>query len=103
MAKKQGPKYTDFNFLTSEAVLKNLPFIAFLGFLAMIYIANARLAERNVRHIQILQRELKEMRWMYMALKSENMYNSMQSEVAENVKEIGLQENRRKPKIIKVD
>ena len=103
MAQRQAYKITDFNFLTSEVILKNLPFIAFLGFLAMVYIANARFAERNVRQIQVLKKELKEMRWLYMSLQAENMYNSMQSEVAESVKELGLGENRKKPKIIKVD
>ncbi|MCH2082029.1 MAG: hypothetical protein MK226_06525 [Saprospiraceae bacterium] len=102
MAKGEQNRFSDLNFLTSETVLKNLPFIAFLGLLAMIYIANARLAERNVRHIQVLQKELKEMRWMYMSLQSENMYNSMRSEVTERVDEMGLKVNRRKPKIIEV-
>ena len=103
MAKKKGFQMADLGHVVTGFILKNLPFLAFLGFLAIVYIANAHYAEKSVMRIQLLQKETKELRWYYMSLQSENMYNSMQSEVAENVKEIGLQENRRKPKIIKVD
>lgn len=103
MAKKRGFKITDFGYLTSELILKHLPFILFLGLLATFYIANAHYAERNVRLIQEMQKDLKELRWFYMSLQSENMYNSMQSEVAEKVRDDGLRQNRKDPKIIKVE
>ena len=103
MAKKKGFKqYTDLSFLTSGIILKNLPFLAFLGFLATIYIANSHYAERNVREIQTLQREIKELRWYYMSLQSENMYNSKRTEIANSVKEEGLRLQRGKPKKIVV-
>ncbi|MEN0002626.1 MAG: FtsL-like putative cell division protein [Bacteroidota bacterium] len=103
MAKKRGIKILDIGFLTSEFLLKHLPFFLFLGFLATIYIANAHFAERNVRLIQEMQKDLKEQRWFYMSLQSENMYNSMRSEMVEKVKDMGLRQNRREPKIVKID
>ena len=71
-----------------------------MGFLAMIYIANVHYAERNVREIQELQRELKEIRWYYMTLQAENMYHSRRSEMAQSVKELGLELPTEKPKKI---
>jgi len=85
---------------SSDYILRNMPFVLFLGFLAVIYIANAHLAERNVRQIQELRRELKEMRWYYMTLQAENMYKSRRSEMARSVEELGLQPMTDKPKKI---
>lgn len=83
--------------------MRNLAFVLFLGFLATIYIANAHYAERNVRRIQLLQKQLKEQRWYYMSLEAENMYNSRRSEVLSRVREQGLGPFEDKPKIIVVD
>ncbi len=81
-------------------LIKNLPYIFFLGFLAILYIANAHYAEKKVRQIQVLQKELKEQRWRYMSMKSDLMYKSKQVEVAKMVKSIGLKELTNKPKKI---
>jgi len=81
----------------SFLVLDNFPFIIFLAFLATIYIANSRYAERNLRQIQVIQKEVKELNYEYMSLKSKLMQNSMQSEVAEKVAEQGLKELTDKP------
>ena len=105
MAKKKnsGITFNDLSQITSELILKNVPFVTFLGFLATIYIANAHYAERNVREIQVYQRDLKEIRWYYMSLQAENMYNSKLSEVEENVKDEGLKTLTSKPKRIKIN
>ena len=100
--RKRIRDYTELGDLTSEWILKNLLFVLFLGFLATIYIANTHYAERNVREIQILQKEIKELRWNYMSLQSENMFNSKRSEVAKSMKEEGIRPQRTKPKKIVV-
>lgn len=82
----------------SAFILENLGFIAFLGGLALLYIGNAHYAEFNVRRIQTLENDIKEKRWMYMSLQSENMYNGLRSEVVEDVRENGLRMHRGKPK-----
>lgn len=102
MAKKTTT-FKDISNMPVEWLLRNLVFIAFLGFLAVIYIANSHLAERNVRTIQMLEKDIKELRWYYMSLESENMYNSLQSEIADKVREDGLRLQRGKPKKIVVD
>lgn len=101
--KKRGISWSDLNFWSSDSLLKNVPFFFFLGFLATIYIANSHFAERNVRKIQVLQREIKEMRWFYMSLQSENMFNSKRSEIAKKVAPDGLRQLNSKPKIIEVN
>ena len=103
MAKKKTIGWSEISQMPAEFILRNLLFIAFLGFLAVIYIANSHLAERNVRTIQMLEKDIKELRWYYMSLESENMYNSLRSEIADKVKDDGLRLQRGKPKKIVVD
>jgi hypothetical protein len=101
MAKKTGiGQYLELGFLTSDLILKNLSFILFLGFLAVIYIANSRFSEKNVRQIQHLQRDLRELRWQFMTLESENMFNSRQSELAEQLKNQNFEAFGTEPKRI---
>ncbi len=102
MAKKKKTSYTAFGSLGAALILKNLPFVLFLGFLAMVYIANAHYAEKKVRQIQKAQTELKELRWHYMSLKSELMYNSKRSEMIPKVAPIDLKPNRGRAKKIVV-
>ncbi|MEL7118772.1 MAG: FtsL-like putative cell division protein [Bacteroidota bacterium] len=90
MARRKKASLFDLNFLTSDWIINNLIFFLFLGFLATIYIANAHYAERNVRKIQLLQKEIKDLRWHYMSLQADNMYDSKRSEIYEQVKRKGL-------------
>ena len=101
-ANKGFGNYFELKFITSDLILNNLIFVLFLGFLAIIYIANAHYAERNVREIQLMQKEIKEMRWYYMSLQAENMYKSKHSEMRESVKELGLKPQTGRPKRIVV-
>ena len=82
----------------SKIILSNLGFLAFLGILALVYIANAHYAEYNVRRIQSLEVEIKEKNWLHLTLQSENMYNGLRSEVVETVRNDGLRLHRGKPK-----
>ena len=91
------------SFDLSDFILNNLGFLAFLGGLALLYIGNAHYAEFNIRRIQVLEEDIKEKRWLYMSLQSENMYNGLRSEVVENVREDGLRMHRGKPKKLVVE
>jgi len=103
MAKKKSFKdYTELGDISAALILKNFPFVLFLGFLATIYIANAHYSEKKIRQIQKLQTELKDMRWSYMSLKSEAMYKSKQSEVTKSVESLNLKISGKKPKKIVV-
>lgn len=95
--------YMSFGFLNSDLILGNLKLLGFLSLLAIIYIANSHYAERNVRRIQILQKEIHELRWRYTSIQAEIMYNSRQSAMTEQLKEQGLRPLRDQPKKIVID
>lgn len=84
----------DGSVLTRDGVVKQVPFIIFLTFLAIIYIANRYHAERVVRETVKIQNEVKELRFESITTASGLMYISKQSEVARLVKEkkLGLEE-----------
>ena len=80
----------DLGSIGASLILKNLPFVLFLSFLTVIYIANAHYAEKQVRQIQTLQSEVKELKRQYNSLKSEIMFKSRLAEVGEDVEALGL-------------
>ncbi len=88
--------------VSSEWILKNFPFVLFLVFLTIIYIANAHYSEKKIRQIQSLQNEVRELRWEYMSLKANLMFSAKQSEVTKAVAPLGLKPMKGRPKIIKV-
>ncbi|MGN0002321.1 MAG: FtsL-like putative cell division protein [Sphingobacterium composti] len=83
--------------LSTYLVTKNLPFIAFLLFLALLYISNRHLAERTVRQIDRLGREVKELSWDYKSLSAELMKLTTQSEIAKRADTLGLKERTEPP------
>lgn len=95
--KKKLTEYLSIGQISSEWVLKNLPFVLFLVFLLIAYIANAHSSEKKVRAIQGLQREVKELRWEYMSLKSGLMFSTKQSEIVKAVAPMGLKPMKGKP------
>lgn len=101
--KKSLGSYFELGSFGASLVLKNLPFVLFLSFLTVIYIANAHLAEKQVRQIQALQKEVKELKRQYNSLKSETMYKSRLSEVGEDVESLGLRKTAGRVKRIVVE
>jgi len=78
--------------ISKESATEILPFIIYVAFLGMIYIANRHFAEKNIRDIDKLSREVKEHTWDYKTLKSDLMLKSTQTEVAKRVDTLGLSE-----------
>lgn len=101
--KKSFKDLSSIGSISTTWILKNLPFVAFLGFMTTIYIANAHYAEKNVREIQIVQKELKDLRREYNSLQAENMSKQRMSEVAKTVKPLDLKVFNKKPKKIIVE
>jgi hypothetical protein len=58
----------------------------------MLYIANKHYAEKNIRQIEKINKELKELKWEHLTAKSILMSKSKQSEVAKITKIFGLNE-----------
>ena len=88
---------------TTDLVFTNFSFLLFIGFLAVVYIANAHFAEKGVRRIQSMQKEIKELKWEYTSIKSETMYKSMQSQIDESLEPVGLDLENKGPKVILSD
>jgi len=85
------------DYLSREGVVKNLPFLAYLGIIAIIYIANTYYAEKTFKEIETTKTELKELRYQYITTKSTLMYLSKQSEIAGRAQLIGLMETKVPP------
>lgn len=85
-----------------QTIIHNLPFVFFLAAIAIIYIANAHYAEKNIREMSQIEKEMNEMRWEYMTTKSELEYISKQSEVAKMIEPSGLKELQEPPKKIMI-
>lgn len=85
---------------TTNLVFANFQFLLFIGFLGIVYIANAHYAEKGVRRIQTLQKEIKELKWQYTSIKSQTMYKSMQSQIDESLEPVGLDLENKGPKVI---
>lgn len=85
---------------TTDLVFGNFQYLLFLGFLGIVYIANAHFAEKGVRRIQTMQKEIKELKWEYTSIKSETMYKSMQSQMDESLEPVGLDLENKGPRVI---
>ena len=66
----------------------------------MIYIGNRHFAENNIRNIDKLNKEVKELSWDFKTLKADLMLKSTQTEVAKQVDTLGLKEPIEPPKKI---
>ena len=102
MAKRKPKEWRDYLTLdfSAETVLKNLPFVLFLGFIGLLYIMNAHFSEKKLYQIQQIKGEIEELKWEYTSIKADLMYATKQSEVAKAVEEIGLKNGNSHPKRI---
>jgi hypothetical protein len=71
--------------ISQESATEALPFILFIAFLGMIYIGNRHSAENNIRKIEALKKEVKELSWDFKTLKADLMFHSRQTEVITKV------------------
>jgi hypothetical protein len=82
------------------ALIKVMPFVFFLTFLAVIYIANSYVAENIIININRIERDLRELRSEYISGKSELMVKSKQTEVAKSVAPLEIKESTIAPRKI---
>lgn len=86
--------------ISKEAATETLPFVIFIALLGMVYIANRHFTEKNIREIDKLSKEVKELSWDYKTLKADLMQKSTQTEVAKLVDTLGLKEPVEPPRKI---
>lgn len=75
-----------------------LPRILFISLLCVIYIGNRHNAEKKIRDISRLERQVNDLRADYTTLKADYMFSSKQSEVARRAARLGLKPSSIPPK-----
>jgi len=90
------------SFLSRDAAVNALPFMFFLTLIALLYIANGYYAEEQIRKMNKLTNELKELRSEYIISKSELASVSKQTEVALRALPLGVKESVEPPSKIMV-
>ena len=88
------------NFLSHESTLTWLPFVLFVSALGLLYFANGNFAESQIRRLNKLTEELKDLRSGYVISKADLMFVSKQSEIAKSASVLGIRETIHPPKKI---
>lgn len=73
-----------------KAIVNNIPFLAFLVLLCVLYISNSHRAIEMQREVNAQNQILKELRWKYMDVKSQLMYVKTETEIIKSAEGIGL-------------
>jgi len=76
--------------LSYKAIVNNIPFLAFVALLAVLYINNSQRAVDIQRELNKENKVLKELRWKYMDVSSKLMYVKMESEVIKRASSLGM-------------
>lgn len=89
--------------LNYQSIVKQVPFFLFLAFLAVVYIYNGHYADKTMRKITRTEKEVKELKWEYIAVKSKVIFQSKQSELvkSEAIQQLGLKELGKPPVVLK--
>jgi hypothetical protein len=66
----------------------------------MIYIANMHMAERSIRDINKISKQVKELSWDYKTTKADLAFKSTLTEVAKRVDTLGIKESLEPPQKI---
>jgi hypothetical protein len=113
MQEQQSPKEQDLEqkplsggwkrWLNYQSVVKQVPFFLFLTMLAVIYIYNGHNADKTIRNINRTAKEVKELKYEYIAIKSEVMFLSKPSVLVKSdaVIQLGLKELLQAPVVLK--
>lgn len=99
LLKQLGGKFT------ADAATRALPFLLFLALLGMIYIANRNFAEKNIRDIDRIGKEVNELNWEYKSIKARLAFKSTITQVVDKVHEdtLGLKQPVTPPQVLSMD
>jgi hypothetical protein len=87
--------------LNYQSIVKQVPFFLFLAMLAVVYIFNGHYADKTIREINRTGREVKELKYEYITVKSEVMFRSKPSELVKAVEPLGLKELSQPPVVLR--
>lgn len=88
--------------LEKERTFRMFPFLLFISFLAFIYITNDFTLESKVRKISHLQKDVMELRYEYISVKSNLITISKQSQLAKRLEKLGIKENKEPLRVIRI-
>ncbi|MET3979203.1 hypothetical protein ABIB62_001790 [Mucilaginibacter sp. UYP25] len=88
--------------ITTDDATSALPFVFFIAFLGMLYIGNRHLSENNIRDIDKISKEVKELSWEYKSTKADLAFKSTLTEVAKRADTLGIKESTEPPQKITV-
>ena len=88
--------------MLSTGTFKFFKYLLYLAFLAFIFIANNYYAENNIREINKLRKELKELRYEHINTKTRLMQIEKQSQIAKKLEKSGIKKNNQPVKILEV-
>ncbi len=77
-----------------------LPYFGLVCVLTLIYIGNVHKAEKKIRQINDLHKEIEELRREYIAIKQQSMYDGTLYQVGKKVEGLELAESVKIPKKI---
>jgi len=89
--------------ISTDAATRALPFVIYVAFLAMVYIGNKHLAENNIRMIDKLGKDVKELNYDFKSTKADLAYKTTLSEVAKRVDTLGLKQSLEPPQKLVVE
>ncbi|HEX7754328.1 MAG TPA: FtsL-like putative cell division protein [Niabella sp.] len=99
--KEKSSRWNWKKLLNYQSIVKQVPFLFYLAFLAVVYIYNGHMADKTVRKINTTAKEVKELQWEYKSLKSEVMFRSKPSELTKALQPLGLNELQASPYVLK--
>lgn len=82
----------DGSFLTREKVIRLIPFILYLMFLAIVHVAHSYRTEKTWFEINTIKSQMNELRYRYITSKSELMSLGRMSAVSVRLQETGMKE-----------
>ena len=90
--------------VTSEDVTRALPFVFYIAFLCMVYIGLRHVSDNNIRDIDKVGKQVKELSWEYKSTKAELAFKSTLTEVAKRAEadSIGIRQPEQPPQKIVV-
>jgi len=80
-------------FLADDKALSSLPFLLYLAFLGMLYIANGYYAHNRLKDLDSLDTGISELRTQYIIAEDKLMYLSKESELNKATDNLGVKES----------
>ena len=80
-------------FLAGDKALSSIPFLLYIAFLGMLYIANGYYAHNRLKDLDSLDNSITELRTQYIIAKDKLMYLSKESELNRATNNMGLKES----------